>query len=156
MDRRALVAVSVLAALPLAACGGSSGSPTDPEPVPTSLAGRWQGELSGDLDGASFTCTLRVTLSDGGGGVFLGSWRAGCPGAEPGGIALGNEFAGIRILTGFSGAEPAGGAHPLEICGWLAPVDLQGSDLTGTWEAPDDCTEPGLSGGPLQLRFEGP
>lgn len=153
MDR-AHALTGVVAALLLVACGGGSSSPTEPDPVPDSLAGAWRGEMTGADGGAAFTCALEVDLDDAGDGIFVGSWRAECPDATVAGVATGNSIAGFTFLTGLrSGVETP--AHVLGGCGWASPVTLQGSELTGTWEPPQSCEDAGLTGGPLRLRFVG-
>lgn len=150
---RAKLSVSLVLAGLLVSCGGGS-SPTAPDPVPDSLAGSWQGEMSGSAGGAAFTCSLRMDLNDAGGGVFDGGWRAECPGATVAGPAVGVTFAGISILNGLPSLAATPG-HPLGTCGWAAPVTLQGNELEGTWVVPEECEDPSLAGGPLRLRFDG-
>jgi hypothetical protein len=150
---RAKLSVSFVLAGLLLACGGRS-SPTEPDPVPDSLAGIWQGEMSGRVGGAAFTCSLQVDLSDDGDGIFLGGWDAECPGGRASGVATAFTFAGLTILNGLAlSTTPA--THPLGTCGWGAPVTLRGSELSGDWAPPDNCVDTTLAGGPLRLRFAG-
>jgi hypothetical protein len=151
---QASICVVAIATSLLVGCGGGS-SPTAPDPGPSSLAGTWRGEMSGSVDGAAFTCSLRLDLDDEGAGLFVGVWRAECPGGTAAGALAAFSFAGVSILTAL--ASPTGtAAHPLATCGWGAtPVTLQGNELRGDWVSPDGCEDTSLAGGPLRVRFAG-
>jgi hypothetical protein len=137
----------------LLSCGGDS-SPTEPDPVPVTLAGDWAGEMSGSVGGADFTCPLELDLSGGEDGIFFGGWRARCPGADVTGTVSAVSIFGFVQLIGLrSTTAPA--PHPLGTCGWGATVTLRGSELSGDWVVPDGCADASLAGGPLRLRFEG-
>ena len=150
---RAKLSVSFVLAGLLVSCGGGS-SPTAPDPVPSSLAGDWRGEMSGRVGGAAFTCSLRVDLADEGEGLFVGGWRAECPGGTVTGPMVAVSFGGLNLFNALvSPSAPAG--HPFGTCGWGGPVTLRGNELTGDWVPPDNCEDASLAGGPLRLRFVG-
>lgn len=136
----------------LVGCGGGS-SPTAPDLGPSSLAGTWRGEMSGSVGGAAFTCSLRLDLGDEGDGLFVGGWRAECPGGTAAGALTVFSFAGVSILTALPPTGTAG--HPLATCGWGATATLRGNELRGDWVAPDGCEDTSLAGGPLRVRFAG-
>jgi hypothetical protein len=110
--------------------------------------------MSGRVGGAAFTCSLQVDLGDEGEGLFVGDWRAECPGGTATGAMGAASFGGFNLLTALvSSSAPSG--HPFGTCGWGATVTLQGNELTGDWVPPDNCEDASLAGGPLRLRFVG-
>lgn len=154
---RAQLPLGLVVASLFLACGGGGSSPTEPEPVPDSLEGTWRGQLSGSDGGGAFSCPLEVTLNPLAAGAFFGSWRADCPGGEIGGLASGFEslVSTAVALSGHGATEPEPGVSALGICGWQVVGEIQGSELAGTWEPPEDCGDVTLAGGPLSLRYKG-
>ena len=150
---RASVFVGFVVASLLLACGGGS-SPSEPDPVPDSLTGTWRGEMSGSVGDGAFSCALEVDLSDADSGIFIGDWSAQCPGATVAGVMAAVSIANFTLLTAL-GSTTAPATHPLGTCGWGASVTLQGNELSGDWEAPENCEDASLTGGPLRLRFAG-
>lgn len=153
MARAQVPVCFVVVASLLVSCGGGS-SPTAPDPVPSSLAGAWRGEMSGRVGGAAFTCSLQMDLGDEGEGLFVGDWRAECPGGRVTGAVAAVSFGGVSFLNALA-PSTAPASHPLGACGWGAPVTLQGNELRGDWVPPKGCEDASLAGGPLRLRFAG-